>query len=68
VSDNDLLYLKLLLAQHSKNVINVIARIDNHGLVRGLISDDRTVALQRSDGKDFMDHEAIVRALATPAV
>ena len=56
VGDDDLLHLQFMLADDGENVFNVVARIDDHGFMRGLIADDRAVALQRADGKDLMYH------------
>ena len=56
VGNDDLLHIKFVLADDGKNVFNVVARIDDHGLVRGLIADDRAVTLQRADGEDLMNH------------
>jgi hypothetical protein len=58
VSDDDLLHFQLVLADDGENVFNVVARIDDHGLVRGLIADDRAVTLQRAYGKDLVDHDS----------
>src|SRR5208282_177573 len=59
VGDDDLLHFQLVLADDGENVFNVIARIDDHGLVRGLVSDDGAVALQRAYGQDLVDHRFI---------
>ena len=56
MSDDDLLYLQVVLAHQSENALDFIAGVDHHGFVRGLVSDDGAVALQRADGKDFVDH------------
>jgi hypothetical protein len=60
VRDDDLLDLQVMLADEREDVLNVIARIDDHGFAGGLVADDRAVALERSDGKDFVDHAFIV--------
>jgi len=59
VGYDDLLHVKLVLADDGKNVFNVIARIDDHGFARGLVADDRAVTLQRADGQDLVDHSLI---------
>src|SRR5208337_2638526 len=56
VGDDDLLHDQFVLADDGKNVFNVVARIDDHGFVRGLIADDGTVTLQRADRKDLVNH------------
>src|SRR5208282_1510023 len=60
VGDDDLLHFQLVLTDDGKNVFNVVARVNDHGFVRGLIADDRAVTLQRAYGKDFVDHQSIV--------
>ena len=56
MSNDDLLYLQVMLADKRENALDLIAGIDHHGLVRGLVSNDGTVALQRANRKDFVDH------------
>jgi hypothetical protein len=41
--------------------LDFIAGIDDHGFARGLISDNGAVALQRANGKDFVDHDGLSR-------
>src|SRR6202158_2406838 len=65
VGDDDLLHVKLVLADDGDNVFNVIARIDDHGFARGLVADDRAVTLQRADGKDLVDHNLIFAQVET---
>jgi len=45
MGDDDLFYLQVMLLNQRKYALDFIARIDHHGLVRGLVSDDRAVAL-----------------------
>jgi hypothetical protein len=59
VGDDDLLHIKLVLADDGENILNIVAWIDDHGFVRDLVADDGAVTLQRADGKDLMDHELI---------
>jgi hypothetical protein len=49
-----------MLTESSQHVFNLIAGVDDHGFVRGLVADNRAVALQWSDGKNFVDHAFIV--------
>jgi hypothetical protein len=49
-----------MLTESSQHVFNLIAGIDDHGLMRGFVADNRAVALQRSYGKKFVDHGLIV--------
>ena len=58
VSNYDLLHLQFVLANDGKNVFNVVARIDDHGFMRGLIANDRAIALQWADGKDLVNHDS----------
>ena len=59
MGDDDLLHIKLVLADDGENVLNIVARIDDHGFVRGLVADDRAVTLQRADRQDLVDHSLI---------
>ena len=59
MGDDDLFYFQFVLADDGENVFNVVARIDDHGFVRGLVADDRAVTLQRADGKDLVNHSLI---------
>src|ERR1700682_2304352 len=56
VSDDDLFYYQVVLADDGENVLNIVARINDHGFVRGLVADDGAVTLQRADGKDLVNH------------
>src|SRR6202158_3487738 len=56
VGDDDLLYYEVVLADDGENILNIVARIDDHGFVRGLIADDGAVTLQWADGQDLVDH------------
>jgi hypothetical protein len=60
VRNDDLLYLQIVFLDQGENVVNVIARIDDHGLVRSFVADNRAVALERTDGNNFVDHRSIV--------
>ena len=56
MSDDDLLHLEIVLLNERENIFDVIAGIDHHGFAGGFVPDDRAVALQRPDGKDFVNH------------
>ena len=60
VRDHDLLDLQVMLAEERQNVLNVVPGVDDHGFARSFVANDRAVALQRSDGKDFVNHVSIV--------
>jgi hypothetical protein len=47
------------------DIADVIPRIDDHPFAGGLVPNDRTVALKRSDGEDFVNHSKGVMASAT---
>ena len=47
---------EIVLSNQGENIFDVVARIDHHGFASGLVPDDGAVALQRPDGKDFVDH------------
>ena len=65
VGDDDLFYYQVVLADDGENIFNIVARIDHHGFVRGLIADDGAVTLQRADGKDLVDHNLIFAQAGT---
>ncbi len=54
--NHNLLERELFLAKYFQNSFNLVSGIDHHGLMGLLIADNRAVALQRPDGKDFVDH------------
>ena len=60
MGDDDLFDLKIMFAQNFEDVLDFVARIDHHGFARILVAHDRTVALERADGEDFVDHGAIL--------
>jgi hypothetical protein len=60
MSDHDLLDLEIMLTDDAEDVFNLVAGVDDHGFVRGFVSDDGAVALQRPDRDDFVDHGTIV--------
>jgi len=60
VGDDDLFDLQVVLADEGEDVFDVVAGVDDHGFVGGLVADDGAVALQRADGEDFVDHGSIV--------
>jgi len=61
VGNDDLLDLEIVLADEGEDVVDVVAGINDHGLARGLVADDGTVARERADGQDLVDHLSIVR-------
>lgn len=56
VGDHDLLDLQIVLLDQSLDVFDVIAGVDDHGFAGGVVADDGTIALERADGEDFVDH------------
>src|SRR5579872_1908845 len=54
--DHDLLDLEVMFGDNGNDIFDVIARIDHHRFARGVISDDRAVALQRPNRENFVDH------------
>src|SRR5689334_10224179 len=54
--NHDLLERELFLAQQVQNPFDLVSRVDHHGLMCLLIPKDGTVALQRADRKNLMDH------------
>jgi hypothetical protein len=64
VGDDDLFDLQVVFAKQGLDVFDIIAGVDDHGFVSGLVADDGAVALQRADGEDFVDHSTIVTSCA----
>ena len=62
MGDDDLFHLQLVPPDDREDVFDIVARIDDHRFARGFIADDRTIALQRADGKDFVNHRLYCRA------
>jgi hypothetical protein len=62
VGDDDLLHLQLLPAKDRDNLFDLVSGVNAHRFARGLIADDGTVALQGTDGKDFVDHRLYCKA------
>jgi hypothetical protein len=60
VGNDDLFDLQVMLADEGENVLDIIAGVDDHGFAGGFVADHGTIALQRADGKDFVDHSFIV--------
>jgi hypothetical protein len=57
VRNDDLLHGQTVTLYRSHHFFDVVSRIDDDPLSRLLISDDRAIALQWADGKDFVDHD-----------
>jgi hypothetical protein len=66
MGDDDLLDLQVMLAEEREDVVNVIAGVDDHRFARSLVANNRAVALQRPDGKDFVNHASIVTSRQYP--
>src|SRR5579872_608 len=64
VGNDNLLYLQVVFAHYCENVLYFSAGIDDHGFVRGLVANHRAVALQRANGKDFVNHCGSLSALS----
>jgi hypothetical protein len=56
VGDNDLLDLKIVPADYFQYIVDIVTWIDHHRFMAELIPNDRAIALQWTDGKDFVDH------------
>jgi hypothetical protein len=59
VCNDDLLDLELMLIDDGENLFDFIAGIDNHALVRALVTNDGAVALQRANRNDDVDHSKL---------
>src|SRR5258708_39747836 len=62
VGNGNLLQNELLFAQQFQNLLNFIARVDDHCFMGLFIVDDRTVALERTDREDADEHRNMLRA------
>ena len=49
--------------KQGQDAADVVAGIDHDGLAGGLVAEDGAVALERTDGEDFMDHRDHSRVL-----
>jgi hypothetical protein len=56
VGDDDLFYYQVVLTDDGENILNIVARIDDHGFASGFVANDRAVTSQRTDGKDLVNH------------
>src|SRR5260370_22315633 len=56
VGDDDLFYYQVVLTDDGENILNIVARIDDHGFASGFVANDRAVTLQRTYGKDLVNH------------
>jgi hypothetical protein len=57
VRNHDLLHRELVLLEESHNFRNIIPRINHHRCARRFVANDGAVASQRTNWKNFMDHE-----------
>ena len=60
MGDDNLFHFEVMLSHQGQNVLDVIPRINDNPIARSLIADYRTIALERTDGQDFVDHEYIL--------
>jgi hypothetical protein len=60
MSNDDLFYVQVVLVNEGKDIFDVVAGIDHHGIPGSLVPDYRAVALQGADGKDFVNHGTVV--------
>src|SRR3954452_6536822 len=59
VRDYDLIYFQFVLLENSNDFVDVITWIDHHCIVRGLVTKNRAIALQRADGQNGVDHKPL---------
>jgi uncharacterized membrane protein len=60
VGDHDGGHSQPVPGEDFQDAVNFVAGIDYHGLARGFVAEDRTVALQHAYGKDLVDHKASI--------
>jgi hypothetical protein len=56
MGDHDLFYLQAMLVYQREHALDFVARIDDHGFMGDLVSDNGAVTLQRADRKNLVDH------------
>ena len=56
VGDDDLLDGEVVFLEQSDDAGDVVAGIDDDGLAGGFVAEDGAVALEETDGEDFVDH------------
>ena len=60
VGDHDGGHGELVPGEDFQDAVDFVAGIDHHGLARGFVAEDGTVALQHAYGKDLVDHKASI--------
>jgi hypothetical protein len=61
VGDDDMLDREIMPVENAENAGDVVAGIYNDGFERGLVAEDRAVALEGADGEDLVDHRSFQR-------
>jgi hypothetical protein len=56
VCDDDLLHREAVLLEKREDGGDLVSGIDDDGFARDLIAHDGAIALERTDGKNFVDH------------
>ena len=56
VRQQDVRDLQLLRANEVQQLLDLVARIDEHGLAGALAADDVAILEERPDGRAFQDH------------
>ncbi len=59
VGDDDLLDGEVVFGQEGQDAGDVVAGIDDDGLTGALVAENGTVALEGSNGEDFVDHRGL---------
>ena len=59
VGDEDLLDDEVVFSEEGEDVGNVVAWVDDDGFVGGLVAEDGAVALEGTDGDDFVNHGSL---------
>jgi hypothetical protein len=62
VGYDDLLNGEVVFGEQGHDAGDLVAGIDDYGFAGGLVTEDGTVALERADGDDFVDHLFILEA------
>ena len=70
VGDEDGLDLEVVAVERGQDGLRLIAGVDDNGFASFRVADDMAVALEKADGKDFVNylfHELINRSRQIPA-
>jgi hypothetical protein len=59
VGDDDLLDGEVVAGKECEDAGDVVAGVHDDGLAGGFVAEDGAVALEETDGKDFVNHDEL---------